>query len=373
MDHIETMNKKIRLGFIGANVNSLWASESHFPALLASPDVEMTAVCTRSPSSAEEARKAFGAKFSFHDVRDMAASREIDAIVAVVRVPSHFEVTKAALDAGKPVYTEWPLGRTTAEAVQLAALAREKTVINVVGLQSRVSPQLLYMRELVHGGYVGQVMSCHVAVFRQARLERNASSTWNRDVNQGATPLTIHAGHVLDALEFVAGRYTRLSCILTTQAKQWYEKDTKRFLDVTAPDNVLLSGILENGAVASVRVGAVPCGETHYRMEVYGREGALVVTGNVSSQRGDALRLQGARGADAMADLTIPERFVYVPPNFPKGDPFNVGQMYTLFAQGIRSGRCSLPDFDHAVALHRLLDTMRCSADSGRQVEVDLT
>ena len=40
------MANKIRLGFVGANVRSSWASQSHFPALLASPDVELTAVCT---------------------------------------------------------------------------------------------------------------------------------------------------------------------------------------------------------------------------------------------------------------------------------------------------------------------------------------
>lgn len=50
------MANKIRLGFIGANVRATWASQSHFPTLLASPDVELTAVCTTRPESAEEAR-----------------------------------------------------------------------------------------------------------------------------------------------------------------------------------------------------------------------------------------------------------------------------------------------------------------------------
>ena len=40
------MADRIRLGFIGANVRATWAAQSHFPALLASPDVELTAVCT---------------------------------------------------------------------------------------------------------------------------------------------------------------------------------------------------------------------------------------------------------------------------------------------------------------------------------------
>src|SRR3954452_3867402 len=105
---------------------------------MASPDVEMTAVCTTRPESAEEAREAFGAKLAFHDYREMVTSPEIDAVAVVVRVPEHYRPTKAALDAGKHVYTEWPLGRTTAEAEELAALAQSRGVQTAVGLQARV-------------------------------------------------------------------------------------------------------------------------------------------------------------------------------------------------------------------------------------------
>src|SRR5438093_2655844 len=157
------MANRIRLGFIGANVRSNWSPRSHFPALMASPDVELTAVCTTRPESAEEAREAFGAKLAFHDYREMVTSPEIDAVAVVVRVPSHYEPTKAALEAGKHVYTEWPLGLTTAEAEELAALARSKGVQTVVGLQARVSPALLYLKEQLEAGYVGEVLACHVS------------------------------------------------------------------------------------------------------------------------------------------------------------------------------------------------------------------
>src|ERR1044071_3189760 len=149
------MANKIRLGFVGANVRSAWSSQSHFPALLASPDVELTAVCTTRPESAEEAREAFGAKLAFSEWREMVRSPEIDAVAVVVRVPEHYGPTRAALEAGKHVYTEWPLGRNTAEAEELAALAREKGVITAVGLQSRVSPTLMQVKELLESGYVG--------------------------------------------------------------------------------------------------------------------------------------------------------------------------------------------------------------------------
>ena len=223
------MADKIRLGFIGANIHSNWASQSHFPALMASPDVEMTAVCTTRPESAEEAREAFGAKLAFHDYREMVVSPEIEAVAVVVRVPSHYEATKAALEAGKHVYCEWPLGRTTAEAEELTALAKSKGLQTAVGLQSRVSPTLMYMKEQVAAGYVGEVLSCHVTSMRDGTLERPSNRTWQRDASLGANTLTIANGHVIDALRFVAGNFVRVSCMVTTQAPQWYETDTKRW------------------------------------------------------------------------------------------------------------------------------------------------
>ena len=366
------MTNKIRLGFIGANVRSTWASQSHFPALLAHPDVELTAVCTTSPASAEEARKAFGAKLAFHDYRAMVASTEIDAVAVVVRVPSHYETTKAAIEAGKPVYTEWPLGRNTAEAVELTALARAKGVQTACGLQSRVSPALLYVKELIETGYVGEVLACHVTTMRDGTLERPSSRTWQRDASLGANTLTIANGHVIDALRFVAGNFARVACMVTTQAKQWYETDTKKMVDVTSPDNVLVSGQLARGAVASVHVGAVPWAGGGFRMEIFGRDGTLVATGNVSSQRGEMLRVQGAQRSQTLSDLAPPERFVHVPASFPRGDPFNVGQMYALFAESIRTGKSQsrLPTFDTAVELHHFTDIIQQASDTGRTMVV---
>ena len=364
------MTEKLRLGFVGANVNSTWAAQSHFPALLASPDVEFTAVCTTRPESAEEARQAFGARLAFHDFREMAASPDIDAIAVVVRVPSHYEPTKAAIEAGKHVYTEWPLGRNTAEAVELANLAREKGVQTAVGLQSRVSPALMYIKELIEADYVGEVLSCSLTTMRDGALARPTGRTWQRDASLGANTLTIANGHVIDALRFVAGDFARVSCMVSTQAKEWYETDTEQYVEVTSPDNVRVSGQLVSGAAASVHVGAAPWAGSGYRMEIYGREGTLVATGSVSSQRGEMLRVQGAQRSHQLEDLDIPDRFAFVPRDFPQGDPYNVGQMYSLFAEAVRTGQNRLPTFDTAVDLHRFIDTIQEASDTGRELPV---
>src|SRR5438309_10792621 len=175
------MADKIRLGLVGASVTGTWSSRSHLPAVRASAEVELTAVCTTRADSAEAARQAYGARLAFDDYRKMVASPEIDAVAIVVRVPSHYAPTKAALEAGKHVYCEWPLGRTTAEAVELAALAKARGLVTAVGLQARVNPAVLHLRELVAAGYVGEMMAVHVAMIRDGVLSRPSHRTWQRD------------------------------------------------------------------------------------------------------------------------------------------------------------------------------------------------
>jgi len=338
------MADRIRLGLIGASVQGTWSARSHLPALRASPDFQLTAVCTTRSDSAEAARQAYDARLAFDDWRKLVVSPEIDAVAVVVRVPSHYEPTKAALDAGKHVYCEWPLGRTTAEASELAALAKAEGLVTAVGLQARVNPTLLHMKQLLDVGFVGEMLAVHVCLLRDGVLARPSHRTWQRDAELGAHTLTIAAGHTLDAMRYVAGDFGRLSAVVATQAKQWLDTGSNTLLDVTSPDSVLLSGGLANGAVVSVHVGAIPYAGSGYRMEVYGREGTLVASGEDSPQL-SKLELHGAKRSNELAPIAAPDRFNFAAPATPQGAAFNVGQMYSLFARVIRGERAELPDF----------------------------
>jgi predicted dehydrogenase len=361
------MADRIRLGLIGASVRGTWSARSHLPAVQASPYVELTAVCTTKADSAEAARRAYGARLAFDDYRAMIASPEIDAVAVVVRVPSHYAPTKAALEAGKHVYCEWPLGRTTTEAVELAALAKANRLVTAVGLQARVNPALLHMKEQVEAGFVGELLAVHVSLLREGVLSRSSHRTWQRDVELGAHTLTIAAGHTVDAMRFVTGDFNRLSAVVATQEKQWLDTGSGTLLDVTAPDNVLLSGRLANGAVASVHVGAIPFAGSGYRMELYGREGTLVATGEDSPQLGTVF-LHGAKQGNKLAPMVVPERLTVAAPGTPSGEASNVGQMYALFAQAIRDGKSHQPTFETAVNLHHLIDAIRQASFSSCEV-----
>jgi len=359
---------KIRLGVIGANDSKGWGPRAHLPALVANPDFELTAVCTTRKESAQASKEKFGAKMAFHDYRELLQCPDIDAVAVVLRVPLHYEVTMAALNAGKHVFTEWPLGKTTEEAKEICALAQLKKVRHMVGLQARANPAILYARELVADGYLGEVMACHVSVARSGVLQRPSDRTWQKDSALGATTLTIACGHTIDALRFIVGDFTWVSGVVSTQATQWFETDTKQYVDVTSPDNVLVSGRLAKGGVASVYVAAIPHAGSGFRMEIYGREGTLVASSDDTPQL-KMVRLQGAKAGDkSLHDLEVPARHVLAPAATPSGEPRNVGQLYMKFAEAIRSGVNHTPNFDTAVELHDLLDAIAASSDQGREM-----
>src|SRR5437870_3011373 len=183
---------RIRVGIIGANPDRGWAATAHIPALKSLPDFEITALSTTRRESAQAAGKLFGVPLTFDNHLELVSHPSVDVVAVTVKVPFHFELVTAALNAGKAVYCEWPLGNGIEEAERLAALAKTKGVLAVVGLQARVAPAVAYVRDLIKQGYVGEVLSTTLVgsgmnwgpVMEQA-------NTYTGDIGNGATLLTI--------------------------------------------------------------------------------------------------------------------------------------------------------------------------------------
>ncbi len=167
---------------------------------------------------------------------------------------------------------------------------------------------MMYMKELVADGYVGEMHGSPRQADARRRADPASHRTWQRDAELGANTLTIANGHTIDAMRFVTGDFARLSAVVATQAKQWLDTGSNTWLDVTAPDNILVSGRLANGAVVSSHIAAIPYAGSGYRMEIYGREGTLVAAGEDSPQLGEVTlhgaqrgnTLRAARGAGAL-------------------------------------------------------------------------
>ncbi len=363
-------SERLRVGLIGAG--GRWGPRAHAPALQRLPETELYAVCTAHADTAQAAAEKYKVKRAYGDIKAMGADAQVEAALVAVRVPAHYELTRAALEAGKHVYCEWPLGRTTQEAEELAALARRHKLRTMVGLQRRASPAYLYLRDLVKEGYVGQVLSVNMTHFGSGVLTRTADRTWQRDVTLGANTLTITFGHSMDALCMVVGELAEVSAQVSTQVPQWFETDTGKYVDVTSPDNIMLTGRLHGGAVVGVNLGVHPYHGTGFRFEIFGREGTLAMIGGGDAGQEAQRKIMGGKKDDStLQELPVPDRYKWVPEEVRGlGPSYDVGQMWVKFAQAIRTGAAIEPDFDHAVRRHRMLDAIVRASQTGQRQKV---
>lgn len=362
----------LRVGLIGAN--GRWGPRAHVPVLKGLPQIALYAVCTAHADTAQAAAEKFGVARAYGDDKAMDADPQVEAALVAVRVPAHYVLTKNALEAGKHVYCEWPLGANTREAEELAALARKMKAHTMVGLQRRASPAYLHLRELVKEGYVGKVLSVNMMLMGSGVLTRTADRTWQRDVTLGANTLTITFGHAVDALCMVVGELTEVSALVSTQVPQWFETDTKKYVDVTSPDNIMIQGRLEGGAIVNAYVGVHPCHGSGHRLEIYGTEGTLAMIGGGEAGQEVKRKIMGGRKDDAaLQELPVPERLKWVPEAIRNAGPsYDVGQMWVRFAEAIRTGARIEPDFDHAVRRHRMLDAIVRASETGQRQKVVL-
>ena len=234
---------RIALGIVGASASYGWGMRAHLPAFLALPEYDLAAVCTTRQETAEESAKAYGARKSYWDFREMVADPEIDVVDVCVRAPSHYEVAMAALEAGKHVFCEWPLGANSAQADEMASLAEAKGVRTMVGLQSRYAPSFQRFRQLVQEGYLGRLISANMTMFLPGLgRPRPEGAVWSTQREAGAHTLSIATGHALDVFLWCMGELSEVSAEVTTRMPQLPVADTDRFVDVTSPDNVSLFG-----------------------------------------------------------------------------------------------------------------------------------
>ena len=366
-------DNKIGLGIVGASASYGWGMRAHLPAFLNLPEYDLAAVCTTRQETAEESAKTYGARKAYWDYRELVADPEIDVVDVCVRAPSHYEVAMAALEAGKHVFCEWPLGANSAQADEMASLAEARGVRTMVGLQSRYAPSFQRFRQLVQEGYLGRTVSANMTMFLPGLgRPRPEAAVWSTQREAGAHTLSIATGHALDVFLWCLGELVEVSASVTTRMPQLPVADTGRIIDVTSPDNVSLFGRTVDGAVVSAHVASVPWHGTAFRMEAYGTEGTLVASPSQMVEMVDPV-LRGARGSDqAMEVLSPPAELRWTPPEVPDGVAVNMAQMFRRFAEAIRGENVDAhPDFREAARRHHTLDALQRAAETGGRVAID--
>jgi predicted dehydrogenase len=372
---VNDSQRAIRVGVVGASNSGGWAMQSHVPALRELPGLTLRAVATTRESSARATAKGLGIDRFHTSARSLALDPEVDLVTVAVKVPAHDEAVRAAVAAGKDIYCEWPLGTDTAQARSLRDLAATQGVRHVIGLQARLSPVVRQARDLIAEGYVGRVLSvrAHSAGLPLGGPQVPEDRKWALDKANGLSALTVRTAHTLDALQHCVTPISRLAAEVVVATPRPRIAGTDRTVEKTAPDQVLVVGLLEGGASfsAAVLLGVEP--RLTALLTVMGTDGTLAIVPDEAQGQiqMSPLTLHGSRHGAAVTPLTISPDYVDVPPEVLPGSSYAVAHLYAAIrAAAHGEPHEPLPTFDDAVRLHMLLDTVETASETGQRQTV---
>jgi predicted dehydrogenase len=354
----------IGIGIVGAGT---WASLSHVPVIEASAAFELRAVSTSRRSTADAAAAKFGVR-GYDSAQQLIEDPHVDLVVVATRVAQHGELVRAVLRSGKAVYCEWPLTIDVAEAEELAELARETGARTVVGLQGRYAPEVRYAADLLAGGYAGRVLGTTMVGSGMVwgGAVATASQAYWFDDAQGATTLTSAVLHALDPLHHVLGEFGSLSANLVRGRTSATVAEDGSEIEVTAPDQIAVIGTLASGAAASLFYRGGTSRGDNFRWEINGTDGDLVLTSDWGNVQTAPLTLSGGRREETgVTELAVPEEYLADVPEALRGGPAQaLAQLYADLARDVADGTSSVPDFEHALDRHRLIDAIRRASAS---------
>lgn len=153
----------INVGIVGLSSDSqCWAAVALAPALRSEPLSSQYTITALSTSSAQSARTAAD-KYQvtpYHgDTSGISSDPNVTLVAVSVAVPGHKKALIPAIENGKDVFSEWPLGNGLEEARELAEMARKNGVRTMVGTQAWQLPELRKIKDLIKEGKIGRVLS----------------------------------------------------------------------------------------------------------------------------------------------------------------------------------------------------------------------
>lgn len=327
----------------------------HLPAIAKSSRCRLVAIC----DSSQEVAGGVGARYSvdrvYRSAEAVLADDAVDAVIVAVGDPLHVEIALKALESGKHVLVEKPLGISAAGCLPLREAVANTGLTLQVGVMKRHDPGLAYAREAVQRS-IGRIVSFSIWYRASADRYVDESSVFLPVIRDAAYTrpaykldrepyyLAGHGAHLFDTMRYVIGQPRSIRAVLgkTGETYSWH-------------------GLvrLDPGAVGHFELTVYTEGDWSEGLAVYGEAGSV----DVESPNPFFLRPSRVRVFDAASAA-------WRTPVFESGDAYL--RQLDAFAESVLTGAPVVADVDDGIAALELIEAVASSvASGGTEIELD--
>ena len=250
------------------------AQPAHFVARRKARTAELYAICDTAEDLLGRMAAIHQPQVTYTDYDKMLADSSIDAVIVAVADQFHVPLAIRALDAGKHVLVEKPVGTTVEEAEELAAAAEHSQRVVLVGHEKRYDPGVAFARDFIRDK-IGELIALKhwycdstyrytITNTLQPIIETSAVSlrpAGHPKADRQRYLILGHGSHLLDTARYLGGPLTAIRARLSTKADTYCW-----FLEVD----------FENGCLGQLDLTIAVRMDWWEGFQVYGSAGSIV-------------------------------------------------------------------------------------------------
>ena len=286
--------KKIKVGIAGlGRLGKVHAANLAYKI----PNAELTAACSIVESELEYAKQNLGVTDVYTDYREMLAKADIDAVAIVTTSGEHCWQIEAALDAGKHVFTDKPLGVDVAQCkIAEAAVERHPELTFMLGFMRRYDKSYAYAKQQIEAGAIGTPYMV------------KATGIDPESAVEGAIRFSGTSGGIF--LDMAIHDIDLMRWFLGVEATEVYALGTTvkhpEFRENGDDETAAAMYKFENGAIGIIHVGRTAPHGYHVETEIVGTEGTIRISGVPAK---NLAQVYNVHGACTECVGSFPERF----------------------------------------------------------------
>lgn len=230
---------------------------------------ELTAACSIVPDELDFAKSELGVKNVYSDYRKMIQEADIDAVCVVTTSTEHCWQIEAALDSGKHVFSEKPLGVSVEQCKQAeSAVERHPDLTFMLGFMRRYNKSYAYAKKQIDSGRIGTPYMV------------KATGIDPESAVQGAIRFAKNSGGIF--LDMAIHDIDLCRWFLNSEATEVYALGATfkhpEFKEAGDDETAAAMYKFANGAIAMVHVGRTAPYGYHVETEIIGTEGTIRIS-----------------------------------------------------------------------------------------------
>lgn len=257
---------------------------------------ELIAACSIIDDELDYAAKELGVKYTYRDFREMVKNQEIEAVAIVTTSKEHCWQIEAALEAGKHVFSEKPLGVDLEQCLKAEkAVEKHEDKAFMLGFMRRFDPSYSYAKEKIDEGAIGQPY-----MVKAASIDPEA-------LVEGAIKFSKTSGGIF--LDMAIHDIDLMRWFLKQEPEEVYALGcTFKHREFTPNDDETAAALykFQNGAIGMVHVGRTAPHGYHVETEIIGTEGSIRIS---AVPQKNLAQVFTSRGASVECVGSFPERF----------------------------------------------------------------